>query len=523
MAPNPLIEEGLRLQRENARAKQQQAQQAAAAMDIQPNEPNPVGLPAYSSSRYSHFFPGAAEGSESAGPPAGNMVGRLPSALAYRETGMHPHGCYRYRMHCLLRNWHVLHPKDMVILQPPGLLADGLVHRAKQAVDLCCHASFGTAIMTSCHVAFYRSPASIPDVVTFGRTAAGAAAGTVSGCMGVTSYQTMHTAVLNNLSMSLGSTPLDCPVQVISYSPHAERFHLESFPCRYTEVVDFTSTIAWNKAANRLYVTSCNGIKELRLEEGGELSYRFHVRRGADACSRISSDKTHITTLTNDDFAAREDNHTMFAGTRNGQIHQIDFRQPPGIGRDSASACSSVAQRQMRYCIQKIATLPHLGYALAAADICNEIALFDIRRMSAAVGTVQKGTEGGLSRAGFWVSPDNKLLIAQHNDLKGAKEPIKLAYFSTTAAYSRIGDPVPLLLDGHVQYGSVQLAKDCSVHDAGRNPYATQDVVYGWEDSRSALPVCEQLWGMYSASNNANQSPLQIFTLGGGGSAVGDC
>jgi hypothetical protein len=323
----------------------------------------------------------------------------------------------------------------------------------------------------------------------------------------------MNACMLQNLSTA-PIRPPTCSLYLLIYSPFSLRFHAETFSYPYDEVVDFTSTMCFDRSASIIYLTNRQGITELRLDERREQSYRFHHKK------LLGSDRAHITCVVNDDLLPGNSGaNRLFVGSRNGQIHHVDLRSQP------TNTIFSLQQKQMRYSIHKISTLPQISpFSIVASDICNEIALFDIRSVNKPYMVIQKGLENGsIQKPGYWLSGDNKVILTQFTDQsKGNKGAIKLAYYSTSNAYARIGDPVPFAVDDVGLFGSIIFANNVSTYD-GSSPYEYKETIYRGEEVGDKIlegseryVYTEEAWGMYTAASSCQlqNSGVRIFTVG---------
>eukprot|EP01039_Chlorochromonas_danica_P001150 gene1150-1255_t len=503
-AVNPLIEEGLRLQREKARRQQEEEQDGKQQQEQEEEnkqeekQHKAVGwLPfafrhLWSSSSLlddDHSLPPPPATAAAVTALSSSVAGRVTDALRGRELGLFSFSAFPTRCKTLFLNLPILRPSTRLV-SPPSALAEDLFHGQLSSLDLCCHAAFGVAVATPRMVAFYQHGRGQQqaDVLHYDRSLE-LFPGQVKASMAVAGDM-MRTFLLHNQSSSSfhQQQPAYCTARWILKRSQRESYEVETIHLPYGDVVDYGSVICWNQSASALYLSSLKGLVEIRLEEARQHAhYPVHRQRGP----------SHLTALCPDDLQSSQGDMTLWAGCRNGSVHRIDLRK--GWIHSQISA-----QRNMKFCVDKVATMPLHGNLLVASDVSNEIALFDVRSLSHPVRVLQKGVEGGLKRNGFWLTADEEMIVARYNaSKKNEKGPMRLAYLSTWAEHDRFGAPVSLRLSDCEEFGTFQLAHDCTV---GSKWSHAQDPLV-----RADAEVC---WGVCSPSDGNVSSTLRLFTLG---------
>lgn len=496
-AVNPLIEEGLRLQREKARRQQEQESKQEEEKEAEEKQQKAVGwLPCpnafhhlwSSSSLLDDNLPPPPPAAVCHSVPSSSVAGRVTDALRARELGLFSTTAYPTRWKTLFRNLPILRPSTRVV-SPPSPLAEDLFRGQLSSIDLCCHAAFGVAVATPRMVAFYEHGRGQQqaDVLHYDRSLE-LFPGQVKASMAVAGSM-MRTFLLHNQSSSSFQQPAYCAARWILKKSQREGYEVKTIHLPYGDVVDYSSVICWNRSASAIYLSSLKGLVEIPLEDGRQHAhYPIHRQRGP----------SHLTALCPDDLQGSQGDMTLWAGCRNGSVHHIDLRK--GWIHSQLSA-----QRNMKFCVTKVATMPLHGNLLVASDVSNEIALFDVRSLSHPVRVLQKGVEGGLKRNGFWITADEEMIVARYNESKkNEKGPMRLAYLSTWAEHDRFGAPVSLRLSDCDEFGTFQLAHDCTVESKWSR--AQEDPLV-----RADADVC---WGVCSPSDGNISSTLRLFTLG---------
>lgn len=467
---NPLIEEGLRMQREKAqRAAEEQQQKEIMELADDTDPISSVSTQKHCGSLASApVYPWMQPPSQQCHKdPLAAMVGSLPYALSFREQGLFSRTPFPWHLRTCLQNYSLFARSTVV--------ADVSSFDCSGSPDFVYCPSLGAVLFTHNAFVIYSSPTSPPQIIPYrlsrsSTLTSGAAAVDPQGRafmaalsrpqhdIPMETSQISSSSVRNRNSVYLANQWNDW--DAISSSSSSSSLLVHQFPLPTGILCDMSSLVAFTPSVGHMLVSHCDGILRFSLEASEWEHYRFTKRKRSFDEVRLGGEKAYLSAICLDNYATSTDAaNTCIVGTRNGYLHHLDFRV---AFKEVGSFCA----RSMPYAIHQINAIPAGNpYTVLAADIANTIHMFDIRQLAAGpVIEVQKcNPRGAILQSGFALTADGSMLLTRYSD-DIRSGPINLSLIDihhgmNSASHSTIGDPWSLVLDGVGQYGSLLFAR----------------------------------------------------------------